>query len=283
MQKHNDILQNINPNLQIIERFTGGMSNFTYLVENKNTNKQFTFRVPGTGASNFVNFYIERKNLAIIDELDINSKTIYTEPKSGYKISSYIPGTIVDDSVDYQEVCNILQQLHHSKIKLVNDYEHFGRLHKYEALHTRSDSEYFDLKNEFTSIYEKYLKQHINYPCHNDAQVANMINGDDVKIHLLDWEFAGMNDYIYDIASFGNRDFTMAEDLIKVYIDNPTNEHYIRLYSWRLFQCLQWYNVASYKDEVGLSKDLNIDFEAVCTHYLNLAKQMLENINKHIM
>ncbi len=254
------------------------MSNFTYLVENTKTKKQYTFRVPGTGASNFVNFYVERKNLAIIDELDINSRTIYTEPKIGYKISNYIPGTIVDETVDYNDVCKVLKKLHNSNIELINDYEHFGRLNKYEALHTRNDSRYFELKNEFTEIYDKYLKMHTIYPCHNDAQVANMIKDFNDNIHLLDWEFAGTNDFIYDIASFGNRDFTMAEDLLAIYIDEVTTEHYIRLYAWRLFQCLQWYNVASYKDEIGLSKDLNIDFSTVCIQYLNLSNEMLEKI-----
>ncbi len=281
MNKHNNILKNINPNLEIVERFTGGMSNFTYLVENTNSKKQFTFRVPGTGAQNFVNFNIERKNLAIIAELDINSLTYYTEPETGFKISSYIPGTTVNDDVDLHKVANLLKKLHNSQLKLANDYDHLTRLDKYEALHARNEAKYFELKNQFIAIYEQSLKQHIMYPCHCDSQVSNMICDPDANLHLLDWEFAGTNDFIYDIASFGNKDFTMAERLIEVYIDQPSNDDYIRLYAWRMFQCLQWYNVASYKDEIGLSKDLNIDFACVCAHYLNLASTMFENINKH--
>lgn len=282
MKQHNEILQAINPNLKIVERFIGGMSNFTYLVQNPLTKNYYTFRIPGTGADNFVDFNIERMNLAIIDELAINSKTIYTDPSCGYKISSYIPGTIVDDTVDYQQVVTLLKILHNSQLNLANHYQHIERLEKYEKIHSRNDQKYYDLKNEFIKIYNEHLKQHIIYPCHNDAQVANMITDKHHNLHLLDWEFAGTNDYIYDIASFGNRDFSMAEDLLKVYVDTPTNDHYLRLYAWRLFQCLQWYNVASYKDEIGLSKELNIDFNSVCTHYLNLAETMFTTTKKYL-
>ncbi len=282
MNKHEKILKNINPNLEIKERFTGGMSNFTYHVINPQTNHQFVFRIPGHGAQNFVNFVTERKNLAIIDELNINSRTIFTNPTEGIKISEYIPGQTVDKNIDLENVSTLLKRLHNSNLKLADDYNHLSRLQHYEAIHHQNNPLYFELKQEFVTIFNKYLVQHTIYPCHNDAQVANMIVDKDNNLSLLDWEFAGTNDFIYDIASFGNTDFTMAENLLTTYLSNPSDNDYIRLYGWRLFQCLQWYNVASYKEEIGLSKDLNIDFAAVSKNYLNLAKIMLSNINKHL-
>ena len=50
-----------------------------------------------------------------------------------------------------------------------------------------------------------------------------------------------------------------------------------RLYFHRAFQCLQWFNVAIFKDRVGLSKDLNMDFNAVAFMFLGMAKELLEN------
>lgn len=282
MKNHEKILQSINPNLKIKERFTGGMSNFTYLVTNQNSNVNYTFRVPGMGAQNFVNFFVERKNLSIIDELNINSHAVYTDPSTGLKISTYIPGTMVNDQIDLTQVSTLLKKLHNSHLKLASSYNHLERLQSYEAIHHNHDEKYAKLKAEFTNIFNGYLSEHIKYPCHNDAQVANMIYGDDANLYLLDWEFAATNDFIYDIASFGNKDFTMAENLLKVYINDPKDNDYIRLYGWRLFQCLQWFNVASYKAEIGLSKDLNIDFALVANNYLNLAATMLNNINKHL-
>ncbi len=282
MNKHQQILKNINPNLEIQERFTGGMSNFTYHVINPKSKHEFVFRIPGFGAQNFVNFFIERKNLAIIDELNINSRTIFTSPKEGIKISEYIPGKMVDENIELDKVVTLLKRLHKSDLLLAEDYNHLNRLSHYEAIHNNKIERYFELKREFLSIFEQHLKQHTIYPCHNDAQVANMIIDDNGELSLLDWEFAGTSDYIYDIASFGNKNFKMAEDLLKAYIDNPSDSDYVRLYGWRFFQCLQWFNVASYKEEVGLSKDLNIDFKFVANNYLNLAEKMFSNIKKHL-
>ena len=58
---HQEILNNIDSKLIIKERLMGGMSNYTYLVTD-GTNK-FVFRVPGEGAANFVDNFIEEKNM----------------------------------------------------------------------------------------------------------------------------------------------------------------------------------------------------------------------------
>lgn len=50
-----------------------------------------------------------------------------------------------------------------------------------------------------------------------------------------------------------------------------------RLYFHRAFQCLQWFNVAIFKDLIGLSKDLNMDFVAVSEFFINMAKDLLED------
>lgn len=282
MNKHNEILHTINKNLTIVDRFAGGMSNYTYLVEDNETNEKFVFRVPGEGGENFVDYKVEAQNMELIDHLNINSHTVYTKPEEGLKLAKYIPGVNVDANVDLDSVSSLLKKVHNSGIEFVETYKHLERLEKYEGLHNNKDTEYPELKAKFMPIFEEYLQEHIKYPCHCDAQVANILHGEDNEMYLLDWEFAGTNDFIYDIASFGNTDFTMAVALLENYIENTTDNDYIRLYAWRMFQCLQWFNVASFKEEIGLSKSLGIDFAKVADHYLLLANTMYGNIKKHI-
>ena len=91
------------------------------------------------------------------------------------------------------------------------------------------------------------------------------------------WEFAGMNDPFYDIACYGNAGFDKALALLECYVGHkPTEDELHRLYFHRAFQCLQWYNVAIFKDRVGLNKDLNMDFNAVALMFLGMAKDLLE-------
>jgi thiamine kinase-like enzyme len=114
-------------------------------------------------------------------------------------------------------------------------------------------------------------------PCHCDYQPTNLVVSGD-KLYVLDWEFAGMNDPFYDIACYGNVGFDKALALLEAYVGHkPTKEELQRLYFHRAFQCLQWFNVAIFKDRVGLSKDLNMDFNAVAFMFLGMAKDLLEN------
>lgn len=39
-------------------------------------------------------------------------------------------------------------------------------------------------------------------PCHNDLLNANFIDGDDGRIRIVDWEYAGMGDPFFDLANF---------------------------------------------------------------------------------
>lgn len=38
-------------------------------------------------------------------------------------------------------------------------------------------------------------------PCHNDLVAENFVKGLDGKIHLIDWEYSGMNDPLWDLAA----------------------------------------------------------------------------------
>ena len=49
-------------------------------------------------------------------------------------------------------------------------------------------------------------------PCHNDLLNANFL--DDGEIRIVDWEYAGMGDRVFDLANFSvNHEFGEAEDL----------------------------------------------------------------------
>ena len=287
IEVHQKILNKINDKLKthfvILSRFSGGMSNFTYEVQDQQTQKKFVFRVPGVGAENFVDYQIEAKILDEIKNLGLNSTTVYLDASLGIKIAEFIPGKNLSGQViNLNRIVEKLKLLHESGIQFANNYGHFERLTKYENICKEAKTQqYLNLKAEFTQIYEQDLKQHIHYPCHCDAQLANFIHSDQDGIFLLDWEFAGINDYIYDLASFGNIDFQAALDLLGAYHSNPDKNLLLRLYGWRMFQCLQWHNVAEYKHEIGLGEQLNIPFDKVAAKYLNLASEMFENLKQY--
>ncbi len=263
----------------IVMRLEGGMSNYTYVVETQG--KKYTYRVPGKFAEKFVDREDEWHNIQEVNRLGLNNVTTYVEILSGEKLAEYVEGTIMSttDVISYNEMSvKALKKIHGSDLKF-KDYNAFGRLddderycHETGFVHPQ---EYLDLRAKLEELRKTYKGVKM-VPCHCDYQPTNLVISGD-KLYVLDWEFAGMNDPFYDIACYGNAGFDKALALLECYVGHkPTEDELKRLYFHRAFQCLQWYNVAIFKDRVGLSKDLNMDFNAVALMFLGMAKDLLE-------
>ena len=263
----------------IVKRLEGGMSNYTYVVETRG--KRYTYRVPGKYAEKFVDRVEEWDNIQEVNKLGLNNATSYVEVISGEKLAEYVEGTIMSetDVVSYNDMSvKALKQIHNSNLRF-KDYNAFGRLADYERycreMGFTHPKEYIELRGKLDQMRQAHADVPM-VPCHCDYQPTNLVVSGD-KLYVLDWEFAGMNDPFYDIACYGNAGFDKALSLLEAYVGHkPTPQELRRLYYHRAFQCLQWYNVAIYKDRVGLSRDLNMDFNHVAAFFFNMAKDLAD-------
>jgi thiamine kinase-like enzyme len=261
----------------IVKRLEGGMSNYTYVVETRG--KKYTYRVPGKFAEKFVDRVEEWDNIQEVNRLGLNNATSYVEIISGEKLAEYVDGTILSDTdvVSYNQLSvAALKKIHNSDLKF-KDYNAFKRLDDYERycreMGFTHPKEYIALRQKLNEMQRAHADVK-KVPCHCDYQPTNLVLSGD-KLYVLDWEFAGMNDPFYDIACYGNAGFDKALSLLEAYVEHtPTREELQRLYFHRSFQCLQWYNVAIFKDRVGLSRDLNMDFNEVAAFFFNMAKDL---------
>jgi thiamine kinase-like enzyme len=269
--------------VKVEKRLMGGMSNFTYVVNINN--KFYTFRIPGKNADKFVNRIVEKHNIDLVEALGLNNKTVYFDIESGYKIAEYIEGTPLhelDPLLYLDQAAEILHKIHESSIVSDYDYDPLGRLKLYESYLGQYDfkhsERYLKLKEKFMSYKDKYMDKTKLVLSHGDSQISNFVDTKD-GLKLMDWEFTGNNDPYYDIACFGNNDFNHALALLPVYLKKtPSVEDYNRLYFFRAFQTLQWHNVALYKEFIGLSVDLGVDFMFVAGLYLDKAEKFLKEI-----
>ena len=261
----------------IVKRLEGGMSNYTYVIETRG--KKYTYRVPGKFAEKFVDRVEEWDNIQEVNRLGLNNATSYVEIISGEKLAEYVDGTILSDTdvVSYNQLSvAALKKIHNSDLKF-KDYNAFKRLDDYERycreMGFTHPKEYIALRQKLNEMQRAHADVK-KVPCHCDYQPTNLVLSGD-KLYVLDWEFAGMNDPFYDIACYGNAGFDKALSLLEAYVEHtPTREELQRLYFHRSFQCLQWYNVAIFKDRVGLSRDLNMDFNEVAAFFFNMAKDL---------
>ena len=274
----------VNLNDVIVEkRLMGGMSNYTYVMTINN--KTYTFRIPGKKADKFVDRQVEKDNIELEKSLELNNNTVYLNINTGYKIAEYIEGTPLNElnPLDYlKEASTVLHKIHESGLVSNNDYDPNSRLAFYEShleeYNHKHDPRYIELKAKWQSYRETYMIKENLTLSHGDSQISNFVVTDD-GLRLMDWEFTGNNDPYYDIACFGNNDFAHAEALLPVYLGKePTTEDFNKLYFFRAYQCLQWHNVALYKEFIGLSIDLGVDFLFVAGLYLNKATDFLSKI-----
>ena len=272
--------------VHVESRLMGGMSNLMYLITVKGG--KYTFRIPGKNAEVFVNRATELSAINQIESLNLNNKTVYFDLDTGYKIAEFVEGTPLSEMKNpelyLEEVAQVLHRLHDSKLTAINEYAPFERLEKYEKLikekEVSHELSYFDLKAKLLKN-QTFLNQFNKVFCHNDSQISNIVLAKD-KTYLLDWEFAGQNDPFYDLACVGNQDFDLALKILPIYLGKkPVNQDFKRLYLWRAFQCLQWHNVALYKDLIGLSQDLNVDFKLVAENYLKKADNLLMHAERY--
>lgn len=266
--------------IKIIKRFMGGMSNYTYLVKVKDTN--YVVRKIGDKGLPIINPKTEKDHLEIIEHLNIGSHFIYLNTTNGDKITSYIEGEALSSNFsndDYKKVADVLNRLHQSNLT-GHDYELEKRLNHYEGLLTNKPSQkYYSLKEYWFKLYELKYKDSQKVLCHGDAQRSNFVKDPKGEIHLLDWEFTGLNDPFYDVASFGNIDFNDSIILLEQYLNRkPTKEEINKVRFYRMYQVLQWHIVAQYKEEEDLSEKLHLDFAKISNNYLLLAELLYNNI-----
>ena len=259
----------------VVRPLLGGMMNESYVV-NKN-NKNYVLYISTKQANEMVNRPLEKKHIDIISELGITSKNVYFDSERGIKVNEFIEGNSTDkvDQFDYQKIANILHTLHSSKVLSPEDYLPFKRFEGYESealsFVKQFSEEYLLLRNELMAN-KYYLEGQEKVLSHNDFQRSNIVKADDGNYFVIDFEFVGNNDEIYDIACFGNGLVEEGYNLLEAYFQNPTNDQKKRYYLWRIYVSLQWYTVALVKHYRGEGAVHGFDFLAVASHFLDNAK-----------
>lgn len=258
--------------IKIVKRLLGGMSHFTYHIQAKDID--YTIRLIGKAGNLYVDRVEELENIKRIIPLGLNNETVFFDTKTGVKIAKYIPGTVLTelDIMDHlPKIAETLKKLHNSKIEPFKDYELKKRLERYESYINCRSEKYLELKSKWFQMYEDVYQKYPKVFCHNDAQRSNIVLANN-QLYLLDWEYAALNDLYYDIASFGNVKFDDALMLLEAYLERkPTKSEADHVRFYRMYQALQWHQVALNKEAIGLSEELHFDFKLLAEKYLNLA------------
>ena len=271
---------------EIVHEVLGGMMNISYLVKDKDE-KQYILYIPTEQANEMVDRKLEKENQRIAYELGITSENIYFDTETGIKMNRFIEGSSIDKiaDFDYAKIAELMKKLHNSIMLSRDDYDPFGRFDGYEkeALSFQEASPVYQELRNFVFGKQEYLERQRLCLSHNDAQRSNIVKDLNGNYYLIDFEFVGNNDEIYDIATFGNGSVSEGRSLLNFYFDNKPSEDQIkRYYLWRMFVSLQWYNVAITKHYRGEGEKHQFSFLEVANHFLTNAKDAYDGYHLEV-
>ena len=236
-----------------------GMTNVSYAFKLKN--KKYIYRIPGAGAEGLVNRQNEYDAYKAIRWLDISDKVVYYDKKTGVKISEFIENARNADGMKMKEAIRCLlfaKHELHDKNKTVNSKINIvDMINNYERLMGKSKyPDYQKVKEKVLSNLRYWKKQPHKYClCHFDLNPDNFLILKSGRIKLLDWEYAGMNDPIFDLAGwivYKQYDIVHIYTLIAGYLEHePSEQELKKVYAYIAAMGLLWSNWCEYKRKCG--------------------------------
>lgn len=232
----------------------GGMTNRNFKITH--AGNSYVLRVPGNGTEGMVVRKNEDYNTRLASQIGITPELLYLNIDSGIKLTKYIDGAETLNGATIQRLSNLKQvienvhKLHYSGVRLNNDFNVFKEILVYEEL----------LEKAKGTMYEGYeiirpkvfaLADTLNTlgvtlaPCHNDLVAENFVKRSDGKIFLIDWEYSGMNDPLWDLAAlFIECDFTKEnrERALKLYFGEEAipSSIYTKLTIYQVLMDVLW-------------------------------------------
>lgn len=231
----------------------GGMTNKNYKVTIDE--KLYILRVPGAGTEEMIDRNIEKENAELGYKIGVDAKIIYFDSITGIKISEYIKDAetltpmAAKKENNMKAVTDILRTLHNSDIKFNNKFDVLGKIKAYEDLIKKYEGENFSdydkVKKDVMKIYKSLEYMNLeDRPCHNDTVPENFIKDSNDKMHLIDWEYSGMNDPMWDLSAYSIEcRFTDDEEelLLKLYLGNdPDGDTKKRILIHKIMQDFLW-------------------------------------------
>ena len=204
-----------------IERM-GGLTNHTYKVLTEN-DELLVARVPGDGTEKMISRTNEKVSAKLACDLGIDTEIIYFG-NDGVKLTKYIENaqTLHKDSAreNLEAMAKTLAILHNSNVDTKIPFDVFGTAKTYEDIINQYNVEmyedYAEVKETVLAL-SKVVNSRKVVTCHNDPLCENWVKSDD-KLYLIDWEYAGMNDPLWDLAAV-SIEAELDEELDKIFVD----------------------------------------------------------------
>ena len=198
--------------------------------------------------------------------MGINPEQIYFDNETGFKVTRMIPGAetltpaTTKEKDNMKKVTNVLRKLHDSNVQMGNQFKLYNLMEHYEINALKANAEFYpnfeEVKKEVWNVRKDYdLLPMKETPCHIDALHENLVLDGNGKLYLIDWEYSGMFDPFWDVATHSiESEFTTQEEelFLFYYFQGEATEHEKqRILIHKIFQDYLWSLWTLFKEALG--------------------------------
>lgn len=188
----------------------GGMTNHSYKITRED-GQEYLARIPGEGTEEMIDRLDERKSTELACRLGIDSPLLYFGD-DGRKVMRFIhdPQPMSEEVMRRKEnllqAAAIFRKLHTCGEDTGVRFEVFEMADLYEKIIRDGGVAFYDdyeeVKNTVMRIKAEVDKdgEAPRVPCHNDSLMGNWVLDGGGRLYLIDWEYSGMNEAMWDLS-----------------------------------------------------------------------------------
>lgn len=245
----------------------------------------YVYRYPGVGTEKLVDRQAEFEALKVAQQTGLDGTYLAGCSTLGWKISRFIQDArMLNPKVDseLQAAMQLMRKLHQLEAKIERDFNFVKQGLKYESLWlpyvTMTDEDQW-LRDAVLHLSNK-IQTRDKVLTHNDFFGLNILIDASNRLHLIDWEYAGMGDEANDYGTFVVTSLLTdeeADQALAYYLEHePTLEEQQHFYAFVVFAAWCWYNWALYKEALDeCVGDWRRIYRHCATHYLDRLQQLM--------
>jgi thiamine kinase-like enzyme len=192
-----------------IERLGGGLTNVSYKVTVGGA--AYALRLAGEGTSDYIDRVAEEHNARVAAESGINAEVIFFDATDGTMVTRFVEGVSMNagdgfgrDSGTPVRAARALKRVHSLGRVFRSRFDVFAAIDGYLDLlrgwRTPLPEDYYEVGQRAKAVrLALEASPAALVPCHNDPWPGNLLDADG-RIYLIDWEYSGMNDPMWDLA-----------------------------------------------------------------------------------
>ncbi|MBV9454312.1 MAG: phosphotransferase [Rubrobacter sp.] len=265
-----------------IERL-GSLTNASYKIINNS--EAYVLRLPGKDTCDYIDREAEEHNARITAAAGVSAEVLYFDTKDGTMLSRFIEGACTNGngfiraSLAPARAARVLRQVHSFGPVFKSRFNVFSMMDNYLGILRKLGmprEAYYEVTQEVAQMRRALEASPVPLaPCHNDPWPGNFVDtGRD--LYLIDWEFSGMNDPMWDLgdlsveAGFGPEQDRM---MLETYCNgNVPPVLYSRLTLYKVMSDLLWALWGLIQDANGNQAD---DFQAYTLRRLERCKTQM--------